>query len=87
MAEENNMTRMEECPYQDRELNRAMADLIILNGPFNLLETTVTSTLVCHHRPLRRTIHHPNNDRMVESCSHCQKARRKGIKIYRQLII
>ena len=27
MAEESNMTTMGECPYQDRELNRAMADL------------------------------------------------------------
>ena len=41
----------QKCPYQDRELNRVMADIIILHGPFNLLETTVTSTLVCHHRP------------------------------------
>ena len=64
-----------------------MADIIILHGPFNLLETTVTSTLVCHHRPLRRTTHHLNKDWMVENCSHCQNARRKGSKIYRQLII
>ena len=62
-----------------------MAD-IILHGPFNLMDTTVTSTLVCHHRPLRRTIHHPNNDRMVESCPRCQNAKWKGTKIYRQHI-
>ena len=87
MAEENNMTTMGECPYQDRELNRAMADLIIRHGPFNLLESTVNSTLVCHHRPLRRNTHHPNNDQMVVNCSHCQNAKRKGIKIYQQLIV
>ena len=86
MGEENNMTRMGKCSYQDRELNRAMADIIILHGLFNLTETTVTSTLVCHHRPLRRTTHHPNNDQMVENCSNCQNAKWKGTKIYRQLI-
>ena len=87
MAEDNNVTTMGKCPYQDRELNRAMADIIILHGSFNLLETTMTSTLVCHQRPLRRTKHHPNNDQMVENCSHCQNAKRKGIKIYQQLIV
>ena len=86
MGEENNMTRTGECSYQDRELNRFVANLIIQHGTFKLLETTVTSTIVCHHRPLRRTKRHLNKDWMVENCSYCQNARRKGSKIYRQLI-
>ena len=76
-----------EDSFQDKVINRLFAETIIWHGPLELWETTVTSTRVCHHRPLGKTLHHSNTDHVVSACKSCQRARKSRSRIYQQLVL